>query len=915
MKNVFSEGVSRRTILQGITAMGLAASLTGCSSSDDEVVYVADEGGDNGTNQEEKIFSSICRSNCNIQCRLNVYTRNGRIVRTGKSTFVPEGGVEYDLDGYPKPARLTSSQIENAYKAYERICLRGLSNVQRYYSPTRILHPMQQKGKRGDMSTFERISWPDAIKLITDKIVELYEPGDTGALGKKIFTMAMTGNYGTLNSTGGLGFLSSLLDTTSSSIGVDMSASIGFGRVMGTTALGFVCGNELRDIKNAKNVFLWGTNLAETQQMSWKFLCDGRKENGGNIENIVSIEVMLTSTSSKSDYLYCVRPGSDAMLALAMLNTVLFEKKIHQDATNKAYLLRNTDAAFLVTRNTALPGTVYKYLKEKDLTGDSTKTEYVVYDGANYAFTTRNPLTTKTVMPAGDYAVTGEYDVTLHDGTVVKARPVYQCVMDSVEGYTPEAAAEYTGIAAADTRKLVELYLDGPSTIYTGFGIAHHYNSANFGQALAVLAAITGNVAKEGASMGNFVCSWPQGMKGSFQNVPARSGKNRPVFLTDVAKKIHDGSNDIKLFMICRGNPISNSMDVKNVLIDGIFNKNTASPVDLIVTNDMEWTDTARYSDLVLPTAHWFEAEEIHQSSKAPFVSYQEKVADPMGEALSDMDFSRLIVEVLKEKIPTLKAKIEALYYKADGSMKSDWDFITDRLDTGANPAQTRVSSTNLKIQKTVRVMDPDKIHVDLADPLPQMPGDVLAATGSRRLELFCENPLIPVMAVFPYTADYASFYQSMDISKEQLPSWIQPDESWSGPGADAELLKKYPFAFMNEHTRWRVHTQWTNVPWLRELDPEPVLKINPDDAELYGINTGDMVKVYNERGHGVMRAIITPATQKGVLNAPKGWQRYLYSQKYGDGGSYNDVSNPKLHPINCDMLIFDARVAIERLG
>lgn len=43
---------------------------------------------------------------------------------------------------------------------------------------------------------------------------------------------------------------------------------------------------------------------------------------------------------------------------------------------------------------------------------------------------------------------------------------------------------------------------------------------------------------------------------------------------------------------------------------------------------------------------------------------------------------------------------------------------------------------------------------------------------------------------------------------------------------------EKYPYQVMSEHQRLRTHSQWVNVPVMRELDPEPSAKLHPDTAE-----------------------------------------------------------------------------------
>lgn len=63
----------------------------------------------------------------------------------------------------------------------------------------------------------------------------------------------------------------------------------------------------------------------------------------------------------------------------------------------------------------------------------------------------------------------------------------------------------------------------------------------------------------------------------------------------------------------------------------------------------------------------------------------------------------------------------------------------------------------------------------------------------------------------------------------------------------------------MSNHPRWRIHANFDDCPWTREIETckvvgedgyayEPVW-INPVDAEKLGIKSGDIVEVFNERG------------------------------------------------------------------
>ena len=89
------------------------------------------------------------------------------------------------------------------------------------------------------------------------------------------------------------------------------------------------------------------------------------------------------------------------------------------------------------------------------------------------------------------------------------------------------------------------------------------------------------------------------------------------------------------------------------------------------------------------------------------------------------------------------------------------------------------------------------------------------------------------------------------------------------------------------------MHTQWFNIEWLRELDPEPTLLMNPRDAAVRHIQNGDYVEVFNDRGHAVARAVLSDGIREGVLSYPKGWQRHQHK-----AGSFSELDTIAFDPV-----------------
>ena len=97
------------------------------------------------------------------------------------------------------------------------------------------------------------------------------------------------------------------------------------------------------------------------------------------------------------------------------------------------------------------------------------------------------------------------------------------------------------------------------------------------------------------------------------------------------------------------------------------------------------------------------------------------------------------------------------------------------------------------------------------------------------------------------------------------IPKWIEPFEWLGSPKA-----QKYPFHMVSPHPRWRTHTIFNNISWLRETY-EQEITINAADAKQKGIKTGDTVEVWNDRGKIVLPAYVTERCKPGVVVVHEG--------------------------------------------
>jgi nitrate reductase alpha subunit len=74
--------------------------------------------------------------------------------------------------------------------------------------------------------------------------------------------------------------------------------------------------------------------------------------------------------------------------------------------------------------------------------------------------------------------------------------------------------------------------------------------------------------------------------------------------------------------------------------------------LDLLVTLDFRMCTTALYSDIVLPTATWYEKNDLNTSDMHPFIHPLSKAVDPAWEARSDWDIFKGIARSVSALAP-----------------------------------------------------------------------------------------------------------------------------------------------------------------------------------------------------------------------------------------------------------------------
>ena len=114
----------------------------------------------------------------------------------------------------------------------------------------------------------------------------------------------------------------------------------------------------------------------------------------------------------------------------------------------------------------------------------------------------------------------------------------------------------------------------------------------------------------------------------------------------------------------------------------------------------------------------------------------------------------------------------------------------------------------------------------------------------------------------------YSFTYQG--FGEDPLPYYIEPPFS---PVSTPELMEEYPFVLTTGARVYAFfHSEHRQIPMLRELNPNPLLEIHPDDAMRLGITDGQWAEVSNQFGAAKFKVKVTPTVYPGLVHAQHGW-------------------------------------------
>ena len=388
-----------------------------------------------------------------------------------------------------------------------------------------------------------------------------------------------------------------------------------------------------------------------------------------------------------------------------------------------------------------------------------------------------------------------------------------------------------------------------PAAIRTGVGIQRNGGGAAAVRALACLPALTGAWREVGGGLCNFggAMFTAQNLKGAMRFDLSPEG-TREINMMRLAEHLLDPSFDppINVLYVYNCNLAASLPDQAEL-------RRALQRADLFtVVHDLFLTDSADYADIVLPATSPLEQDDLVLAYGGDFGSFSRKALEPLGEAKSNADVFQLLATGLGITEPAVHASAEAFTAEA----------LRDDLS-----AEVFLS----------RPFMPTRPAPDL---LPRAQGGFLTPSG--KFEFLCEK--------------------MERAGLDPLPAFVPPHETLSeGP---------FPLNFLPRKHKDTLNSSYGHLPVMRRQESTArTLEIHPRDAAARGLDAGDEVRVFNDRGAFVLPVVISERVRAGTVATYWGW----WDKLAGGKGTVNNVTSTQLTDIGGGGTFYDCRVEVER--
>jgi formate dehydrogenase major subunit len=399
----------------------------------------------------------------------------------------------------------------------------------------------------------------------------------------------------------------------------------------------------------------------------------------------------------------------------------------------------------------------------------------------------------------------------------------FESILETVKEYSPEKVSPICGIDSDTIKEVARLYATSKkSIIFWGMGISQHIHGTDNARCLISLALMTGQIGREstglhplrgqnnvqGASdVGLIPMVYPDyqpvtdpEVRMKFeklwgQKLNPENGKT----IVEIMHAIYNG--DINGLYIMGENPAMSDPNLNHA-------REALSKLDHLVVQDIFFTETCGYADVILPASAFPEKNGTFTNTDRR-VQLGRQAIEPPGEAKKDL----WIIQEIANRM--------GLNWEYENT-KDVFNEIRLATPSMAGITWERLESVDSLTYPLMNVNDPGE-------------------------------PIIFKDGIFPTKDGRGSFVAAEYTKPAELPT------------------NDFPFIFMTgrqlEH--WHTGTMTRHSRVLDAIEPGPCILINPEDLKSFSLKSGDVLVVESRRGKISATTRVDEGMQKGVVMMP----------------------------------------------
>ncbi len=747
-----------------------------------------------GTTGQVQEIRGYC-GNCEAGCPTVAYVKDGRFLRV-------------DAD------RQSHFAVE--------LCPKGLAGPELVHSPHRLQYPVKRTTPKGSTDPgWQRITWDEALDTIATRLNETRAKYGAEAVA---FTRAGPGGspmgemwpwilrlskaFGSPNNIGTINICTWHTMFGSSYTFANPGVQNASGRA---------------EYERSKCILIWGNNVHATCQHLVPRINEGMR----NGAKLIVIDPRKVEIAGMADLWLQIMPGTDAALALGMINVILEEGLYDRD-----FVRDWTTAPFLVRGDTG------RFLTGSELTAAGSPADYVIIDSGTGEPRACVPGSEAAFAPAVD----GAFNVRTADGAAIACKTAFRLLRERAAEYDLHRVEAITRVHAGKIREAARMFgTIKPACWYGWNGIEQSSNATQTNRAICILYALTGcydvpggNVIPRGGGRTRAIDGhWFLSPEASdravgLDRLPLGPGGWR-MSSTPQGYYVYEAMLTGKPYPVKALLGFGGNLATSNVPV--LRGREALLSLDFHAEAELFMTRTAELADIVVPAASCWESmfirtemDTVHQRT---VVQMRPPVVAPQNESWPDM---KIIFELAK------RLGMGDKFW--DGNYEAGFDYQYSPL--GISVEQLKNSPGGIPIKAPPMAYQKYRRR----DENGAVAG---FATPSKRVEL--------------YSATFK------DHGHDPLPVFSEPPVVRL-PG----VKEKYPLTFMNTKIREYCQSQHRSLVSLRNKIPLPFLEMNPKNAAQLGIKDGDQVVVETPYGSITLRAKLTDSILEDVVCTQNGW-------------------------------------------